>query len=48
MKNYAKYVLLAAIVAAPAFSFAQSKSNEQLSAQYKLEIDALQAELKAN
>ena len=51
MKNFAKYVLLAAFLAAPALSFAQSdakKSNEELSAQYKYEIDALQAELKAN
>ena len=51
MKNFAKYLLLAAFVAAPALSFAQSdakKSNEELSAQYKYEIDALQAELKAN
>ena len=51
MKNFAKYVLLAAFVAAPALSFAQSdakKSNEELSSQYKYEIDALQAELRAN
>ena len=51
MKNLAKFMLLAALVAAPAFSFAQSdahKSNEELSQQYKYEIDALESELKAN
>lgn len=51
MKQFAKMVLMAAFVAVPAMSFAQeavTKTNEELSTQYKYEIQALKAEIKAN
>lgn len=50
MKIFSKLLLVAALVVAPALSFADNaaKSYEQLSEKYKLEIDAVQTELKAN
>lgn len=53
MKKFAKFFLLAALVAVPFVGNAQSqddalKSNTELSEKYKHQIDALEAELKAN
>ena len=54
MKKIAKYMLAIALVAAPAFISAQTpeqdakRTNTELSEQYNHQIDALEAEIKAN